>query len=113
VVAVAPSGEETVVRKFGFTYHRYYGLSRNILPIEDPFARNDRLLLLWARAVQLAPELRTTTAVKYYVENLWIDPDLWSRNPQDRKLLFVWHPPSDGSIPQPHANTHLSYTEWQ
>jgi hypothetical protein len=75
--------------------------------------RNDRLLLLWARAVQLAPELRTTTAVKFYVENLWIDPDLWSRNPEDRKLLFVWRPPSDGSIPQPRANTLFSDTEWQ
>ncbi len=113
VVAVAPSGEETPVRNFGFSYHRFYGLSRNILAIEDPFVRNDRLLFLWVRAVQLAPELRTTTAVKFYVENLWIDPDLWSRNPEDRKLLFVWHPPSDGSIPQPHANTHFSYTEWQ
>ena len=113
LVAVAPSGGETVVRNFGIPYHRYHGLSRNILAIEDPFVRNDRLLLLWARAVQLAPELRTTTAVKFYVENLWIDPDLWSRNPEDRKLLFVWRPPSDGSIPQPRANTLFSDTEWQ
>lgn len=113
VVAVAPSGEETIVRKFGFPYHRFYGLSRNILAIADPIVRNDRLLLLWARAVQMAPELRSATAVKFYVENLWIDPALWSRNPQDRKLLYVWYPPSDGRIPQPRTNTRISAIEWQ
>ena len=75
--------------------------------------RNDRLLLLWARAVQMAPGLRSTTAVNFYVENLWIDPALWSRNPQDRKLLYVWYPPSDGRIPQPHTNVHISDVEWQ
>jgi hypothetical protein len=113
VVAVAPSGGETVARNFGFPYHRFYGLSMNILAIEDPFMRNDRLLLLWARAVQMAPGLRSTTAVNFYVENWWIDPALWSRNPQDRKLLYVWYPPSDGGIPQPHTNVHISDVEWQ
>ena len=113
VVAVAPSGGETEVRNFGFPYHRFYGLSRNILAIDDPVVRDDRLLLLWGRAVQVAPELRPTAVVKFYVENLWIDPALWNRNPENRKLLFVWHPPSNGSVPQAHAKTHLSYTEWQ
>jgi hypothetical protein len=113
VVAVAPSGTETAVTNFGFPFHRYYGLSRNILAIDDAFERNDRLLLVWARAVRVAPELRATTAVKFYGENWWIDPDSWSRNPKNRKLLFVWQPPADGSISQPHANTHLSETEWQ
>jgi hypothetical protein len=113
VVAVAPSGGETVVRNFGFPYHRFYGLSRNILAIEDPIVRNDRLLLLWARAVQMAPGLRSTTAVNFYVENLWIDAALWSRNPQDRKLLYVWYPTSDGNIPRPHANAGISAVEWQ
>jgi hypothetical protein len=112
VIAVAPSGAEAAVRNFGFPYHRYYGLSMNILAIENPLVRNDRLLLVWTRAVRLAPELRATTTVKFYVENLWIDPALWSRNPKNRKLLFVWRPPADGGVP-PHLNTHLSYTEWQ
>ena len=113
IVAVAPSGEEAAVRNFGFPYHRYYGLSRNILAIKDPLLRNDRLLLVWARAVRVTPELRTSVAVKFYVENLRIDPALWSRNPENRTLLFVWHPPADGSIPQRHSNVHLLATEWQ
>ncbi len=113
VTAVAPSGRETVVTNFGFPYHRFYGLTRNILAIEDPFVRNERLLLLWARAVQTNPELRTTTAVKFYVENLWTDPERWSRNPQDRRLLFVWYPASGGSIPAPQNNTIFTDVEWQ
>jgi hypothetical protein len=113
VVAVAPSGTETTVTNFGFPYHRYYGLSKNILAIDDAFVRNDRLLLVWARAVQVAPELRSTTAVKFYGENWCVDPDLWSRNPENRKLLFVWRPPADGSISPPRTNTHLLGTEWQ
>jgi hypothetical protein len=113
VSAVAPSGRETVVDNFGFPYHRFYGLSRNILVIENASARNERLLLLWARAVQTAPELRTTVTVKFYVEDLWIDPNRWGQNPQDRKLLYVWQPPPDGSIPQAGTPTIFTDTEWQ
>lgn len=113
IVAVAPSGAETVVSELGFPYHRYYGLSQNILAIDDPVVRNGRLLLLWARAVYINPKLRATTAVKFYAESLWIDPDLWSRNPESRKLVFIWYPPADGSIPRQTANPHFSVTEWQ
>ncbi len=113
VVAVAPSGAEVAVTDFGFPYHRYYGLSTNILSIKDPLLRNDRLLLVWARALRVTPQLRTSVAVKFYVENLWIDPDLWGRNPENRKLLFEWRPPADGSIPERYSNMHFSYTEWQ
>jgi hypothetical protein len=111
VVAVDSSGAEKPVRNFGFPYHRFYGLSRNILAIKDPVVRNDRLLLVWVRAVQVTPELRTA-AVRFYVENVWIDPDRWSLNPCDRKLLFAWYPPTDDSVPQARA-TLLSATEWQ
>ena len=113
VVAVSSSGAEKPVESFGFPYHRFYGLSRNILAIEDPVARNDQLLLLWARAIQTTPELRTSLAVKFYVENVWIDPDRWSRNPRDRTLLFAWYPPADGDVPNPRTAMHFSDTEWQ
>jgi len=113
VVAVGPFGEEKPITNFGFPYHRFYGLSKNILAIQDPVARNDRLVLLWARAAQTTPQLRTTAEVKFYVENLWIDPDRWGSNPRDKRLLFTWHPPLDGSVPQLHSNVYLSDTEWQ
>ena len=112
VAAETPSGE-TEVTNFGFPYHRFYGLSRNILAIEDPLARNERLLLLWVRAEKMNPDLRAATAVKFYVESLWTDPDQWGRNPQDRKPFFVWHPASNISIPQPYTNTRFTCTEWQ
>lgn len=113
VIAVGPSGREQAVRDFGFSYHRFYGLSMNILNIEDSTTRNDRLVRLWARAIQTTPALRTTVAVKFYVESLWIDPDRWSRNPQEKGLLFVWHPAPDGSMPLTQTDLHLSFMEWQ
>lgn len=113
VVAVAPSGAEIAVREFGLSYHRYCGLARNILAIADPSVRDDRLLLVWARAVQTNPKLRTMTTVKFYVENSWIDPNLWSHNPSSRRLLFVWHPLEEGIIPRQPTKERFSDAEWQ
>jgi hypothetical protein len=113
VVAVFPSGEERAITDFGLSRHRVYGLGRNILAIEDPAVREGRLLALWQRAVETAPERRTATAVKFYAESLWIDPDRWSLNPRSRRLLLAWRLSPDGSIPEPRTKALFTDTEWQ
>jgi hypothetical protein len=113
VVAVFPSGAERAITDFGLSRHRLYGLGRNILAIEDPAARDGRLLALWKRAVETSPDRRTATVVKFYAESLWIDPDRWSRNPRSRSLLFAWRPSPDGSIPEPRTKARFTNTEWQ
>ena len=75
--------------------------------------RNSRLLLLWKRALQTNPELKTTALVKFSLRRLWIDPDRWKDNPRSDDPLFAWRPPPGGLFAEPPAGRIFTDVEWQ
>jgi hypothetical protein len=106
-----PSGAEIPVADLGFPYHRFYGLSRDLLAIQDRVERDDRLRLLWSRAVQVYPELSAQGEARFYLEDLWINPGRWERNPANRRLLFAFDP-SEHPVPT-RGSALYPDVEWQ
>jgi len=87
MVAETASGESIPVNITAIPHHRLFGLLANILQTGDPALRRERLQALWTFAARSDPKLRRATSVKFYRQTLWIDPELWKRNPADRQLL--------------------------
>ena len=112
IAAVDARGREASVTDLGLAPHRLYGLCRNILAIDDPADRDDRLRLLWAQALRMNPALASAAEARFTRETRAIDPELWPRNPRGSRIVLRVVPAAADGAPRP-ARPILPDAEWQ
>ena len=80
---------EPLIDRYG---GRFWPLVNRALAMKEGPARDARLAELWSVIQEDSPDVSSSEAGRFYVEDIYIDPARWPENPVDRRLLAEVQP---------------------